>query len=380
MHDSRLHGDIEDVQCGQYLDRSLSLLSCGKELETQSTYTSTHNPKCTACLGRWRTTDRFSTSDTAACRSPSSTSTIFSNSNLVVMGGNFVAAIQHTTGKPSYIISPQSKLHTHQGWNKLADTIPTDVLHDSASRYAAPRCADGQYEDVRAKILDTLEDEAYTRRIIWVHGPSDTSLIAQSTTEACISSNIQPVTFFFTTTAEEQYALFVPTLAYQLCLLIHGARSMVGQVIDNDPTILSRSPFVQLGDLILLPLKQLFQAHSRESPPRLVVIVEGLERCSATQQQVLVEVIAKTVDKLPFPITLILFSKRSVHIHRTFTEHLGPTGRNYITEIATTTSGSRRGHVDSRLLTVNKGFIYLLPLLATVSYIMYFRAVTLCHI
>ena len=256
------------------------------------------------------------------------------------------------------------------------------MLHDSASRCAAPRCVSGQYEHVRLKIIDTLEDEANARRIIWVHGPSDTSLIAQSITEACVSSNIQFATFFFTTAAEEQYALFVPTLTYQLCLLIHGARSIVGQVIDNDPAILSRSPIIQLRDLILLPMKQLLQPHSQEPTPRLVIIVDAIDKCSATQQQVIAEVIAKTVENVPFPITLMLFSKRSSHIQRTFAEVLGPMGRNYITEVATTTSDPPRGHVGNQLnvlLSVKRNFILRLSLLVIISYIMYFRAVTLCY-
>lgn len=256
-----------------------------------------------------------------------------------------------------------------------------NVLHDSASRCNAPRCVVGEHERVRAKIMDTLENEAEAQRVIWVHGPSDTSCIAQSIADACASLNIHPATFFFTTAADEQYALLIPTLAYQLCLLVPEARPIIGQAIDDDPAILSRSPIIQLRNLILHPLNESLHPHLQESPPRLVIIVDAMDNCSSAQQQVLVEVIVTAAENVPLPVKFLMFSKRSLHMQRALVEILGPRGANYITEIATATPSSPQQYVDENVprnvFLPTKMNLILLSLLLAISLFQYVSQVKL---
>lgn len=117
MHDSRLHEEIEDPYISQHHgnpEHTSALPDCDREFIKEPPYTLLHKKKlCTACLQQWPTNDSPA-GYTSVCRSHPNSSTIFSNSNLVVMGGKFVAAIQTTTGECSYIISPHAKIISNE--------------------------------------------------------------------------------------------------------------------------------------------------------------------------------------------------------------------------------------------------------------------------
>lgn len=220
--------------------------------------------------------------------------------------------------------------------------------------------------------MDALGDEAWTQRVIWIHGPSHSSHISQSIADACARTNIHPVTFFFTKATDEQYALFIPTIAFQLCLLFPEARPFVGKAIDDDPSILSRSPIVQLRDLILLPLTRSLKSHNlQELPLRLVVIVDAMDNCSSAQQQILVEAILTAAKHIMLPITFLIFGKRLSDIQSAVIDNFRPKDANFIIEIAISSTISPPQHGDenaphSVFSTTKRGFVLILFLLLLV--------------
>ena len=233
-----------------------------------------------------------------------------------------------------------------KGWNLLAQNIATTAFHNSAERYDVPLSVRSEHKTTQTDITSiiNLKEDTPSSRIVWVNGPSATSYIAQNIADSCIS----PVTFFFRQSEDAihpLYATFIPTIAYQLCLLVPGARTLVSDAIERDPAILSRSVSDQLRELILVPFASLQKSQS-DFPENLshpvVIIVDCIHYCSVEHQQVVIHALLDIIANLAYPTTLVLASAPNSEIALAL--NYGKTSeRLTIITIPTSSSSSARG-------------------------------------
>lgn len=215
----------------------------------------------------------------------------------------------------AYISPTSSTLIGHKGWNLLAQSIASNAFHNSAERHGAPSRVCAEHEATQKQItgIINLKEDTPSTRVVWVNGPSATSNIAQSIADSCES----PITFFFRESKDDihpHYSAFIATIAYQLCLLVPEARTLVVAAIERDPAILSRSLSDQLRELILGPLTTLQRSHRLNLSHSAVIIVDCIHYCPAEQHRVITHALLDIVEHLPRPAILILFSAPSQDI------------------------------------------------------------------
>ena len=263
------------------------------------------------------------------------------------------------------------------GWNKLAQSISMNFFHNSASRGNASRSTDIKHEFVKAKLMSIIMEDDTVRRVVWIHGSSHTSEIAQSITDLCAQSNIQPTSFFgeaITSGIDEHYSLFIPIIAYQFCLLIPEARLLVGQAVECDPAILSRSPLDQVRDLIIIPLTRLVQSQKfLQIHHRPVIILDAIHKFAGKHQRHITYAILAAADQIPLPATFMVFSKPSGDINAAFRCHRD----HSFTEIAVSGSGVYASCKDLYAILPSVRFMLSLNLLlfciATISLVSLFK-------
>ena len=134
-----------------------------------------------------------------------------------------------------------------------------------------------------------IADHKAQHHVLWVPRAERRSTTAQSIADACIAAQIPLVTFFVHHAVGAHAARhIVPTLVYQLCLLIPSARDIVGRAVDDDPAVLARAMAHQLRTLIVQPCSAalLTGEHgplSHDHPP-IIMVIDGLDKlgeCSA---------------------------------------------------------------------------------------------------
>lgn len=99
MHNTRLHGENGDQPIIDHCDSPKHTLP----LPHRDTEFQCKQKLCSACLKGWRTTNTSPAGYNSIHSSYPNSSTIFSNSNIVVTGGKFIATNHTTTGECSYI-------------------------------------------------------------------------------------------------------------------------------------------------------------------------------------------------------------------------------------------------------------------------------------
>ena len=188
-------------------------------------------------------------------------------------------------------------------------------------RYSLPKKLVESQENIGAEVTKLITEQTTSARIIWIHGASGSSEIAQYIADYCSKTHIPPTSFFFAKTNEDDFSSFIPTIAYQLCLIFPQTRTLVSQAIDDDPAILSRSPLAQLEALIISPFTNIRRSWLPDSPtPRVVVIVDAIHRCNSAHQKLLIQTISSMAEHFAFPATFLIFNKPTKHIELAFQE------------------------------------------------------------
>ncbi len=129
---------------------------------------------------------------------------LFANGkNVVITGGSFYVINKSRPESGGKLVYPWHPLNSStyfflgfHGWNKLVQSISMNFFHDSASRGNASRATDVKHECVKAKLMSIIMEDDTVRRVVWIHGSSHTSEIAQSITDLCAQLSIQPTSFF----------------------------------------------------------------------------------------------------------------------------------------------------------------------------------------
>ncbi|EIW78356.1 hypothetical protein CONPUDRAFT_167380 [Coniophora puteana RWD-64-598 SS2] len=146
-------------------------------------------------------------------------------------------------------------------WRRLANEISRGAEYDSHERRPFSQCL----PETRVELLDTLEASLIQQdnKLVWLFGGSGSgkSSAAYSTAERLRSKDQLAATFFFSrkdvfrSSADRVFL----TIAYQIGLLHHRARSAIAKAIKHDPDLLSpqKSRREQFNKLVATPLREL---------------------------------------------------------------------------------------------------------------------------
>lgn len=213
------------------------------------------------------------------------------------------------------------------GWEKLCQSIAIGVFHHSEARYDAPRCSPGSHDGILKEIIEWLQDTKNIGRFLWIFGEEGCgkSMIAQTVADQCYQAGDLLVTFFFSNILKRGGAehFFIPTIAYQLCVIIPEMRDIVSRVIDRDPAILTLSLPYQLRELVLVPLNCVLQnadVKNRLDGQRIAVIIDGLEVAgTGSAQRRILDTFAAAMHQSSLPFTFVIACRPEHHIRQAFT-------------------------------------------------------------
>jgi hypothetical protein len=204
----------------------------------------------------------------------------------------------------------------------LEKRIALGAFHNSAERFDPPKCYPNTRKAILAKIEAWVKErpENGERLVLWMYGPADAgkSAIAQSIAELCEA--LLAASFFFSRTAagRNDNSRLVSTIVWQLIQAIPEIRETVLSSLELDPTILSRTPAVQMQSLIVDPLNQV-PTELLANRPHLVII-DGLDECLPPESQDdILKFLATSLQQLNAPLYFLITSRSHTNIRRAFT-------------------------------------------------------------
>ncbi|KAF4618509.1 hypothetical protein D9613_009764 [Agrocybe pediades] len=177
------------------------------------------------------------------------------------------------------------------GYTRLVENVAPTALHDSGHVVDPPKC----HPNTRVAIIQTVidwalgttvdDDEINGKLIMWLRGSAGAgkSAIARSVAERCSKEGLLLGTFFFGAAdpTRNHVGRLVATLAYQMCIVLPGFRDIVTALIEEDPLIFSRALSAQYNTLVIRPLSIIFSNHSGSTHVPCLIIIDGLDECSA---------------------------------------------------------------------------------------------------
>lgn len=207
--------------------------------------------------------------------------------------------------------------NTYAGWEQLCREIDTDVFHNSAVRQCTwagtpPSSHQRDINMLARQVVDWIVDRDAQHRVLWVTGQARNVPSAQNIVDACIDAQIPLMTFFIhDTVAAHAATRLIPTLAYQLCLLIPLVRGIVGRAVDRDLTVLVRAMAHQLQTLIGRPCGALATGENAPFSPHdcpIAIVVEGLDKLGACSAGRIIDCLVEGTQCVPLPLRLVLCS------------------------------------------------------------------------
>ncbi|KAG6920315.1 hypothetical protein DXG01_005084 [Tephrocybe rancida] len=213
----------------------------------------------------------------------------------------------------------------------LGATSPSAAFN-SRERHPPPRCHPGTRQAICDKItawVDQGPGEGDARRILWVHGPAGAgkSAVAQTIAENCDHQKLLAASFFFSRAHAARNSidkLFI-TIAYQLAVSISPLRPGVLASFSNDPSIVNQTISAQVDKLIITPFQALAASQAQSShaqPSPFVVIIDGLDECTGTDNQSAVLDHILSLIKMPgFTLRFLIVSRPEYTIKDTLEQH-----------------------------------------------------------
>ncbi len=198
------------------------------------------------------------------------------------------------------------------------------ALYNSSSRRLGRVNLSDQHEETVRKVLDWIENTNRTENILWVHGPSYVSPIAQTVADYQ-RRHVPVATFFFNENLGPDDAdicsEFIATIAYQLCVASARAMDCIVNCVACDPAVLSRSPYDQLEKLVVKPIEAIISEDTGIiRSHQLFMIVDGCDYLEREGTTLIVDILVETARRFPLDVRVLLFTKSSSGI----TERLGP--------------------------------------------------------
>jgi hypothetical protein len=172
-------------------------------------------------------------------------------------------------------------------------------------------------------LIQWVESEIRTWKIIWLYGPAGTgkSAVAQTFAEHCAGLGRLGAAFFFSrANGRNDPKTVAPTIAYQLGLACVEYKIIIAELIANDPLVLKKFPRAQFTDLIAGPFLRLKRSGHRVTQKPLVIILDGLDECAGMDEQCeFVEMIREAMTRKDLPLLWLIVSRPEPHLTYMFT-------------------------------------------------------------
>ncbi|KIK60078.1 hypothetical protein GYMLUDRAFT_44069 [Collybiopsis luxurians FD-317 M1] len=267
--------------------------------------------------------------------------------NFTISGGNF-----NNAGRDLNLNIYEER--GERGLSTLHRYTTTTASFDAEARYPPPLCHPGTRDailrDLESWASSTAESDNF--RVCWLHGPAGAgkSAIAQTFAQTCAGNGSLLGSFFFwrSDPSRNNPQHLIATIALQMAIAIPDLRAAVDAAVIHNPFTPTSSIETQCEDLIFMPwLKS--QVHrelrnrrnrkesSRASPESSggvlsegysksssatgarVLIVDGLDECSSSHnQERILLILAKMVEKLYPPIRILVCSRPEPRIKESF--------------------------------------------------------------
>ena len=200
---------------------------------------------------------------------------------------------------------------------------PTKAIAASAVRDPPPLgCASGTQQEILNEIRAWISNDVSTP-ILWLsgHAGAGKSVIAQTIMQECQYNMDARLASSFSfcrgTSDRNSDEHFVATISHQLAVNIPGTRPIIEKIIEDDPSIFSRAVNAQFAKLVIDPLLQV----SKESDPRTLIIVDGLDECNGYDKQCgILDAIHEATFRHVLPLRFLVASRPDPHI-RDFFNH-----------------------------------------------------------
>ncbi|KAJ3570551.1 hypothetical protein NP233_g4337 [Leucocoprinus birnbaumii] len=211
----------------------------------------------------------------------------------------------------------QTIMHGDATMERLLPYICEDASINSSARYPPPRCHEGTREKVGEKLRKWFHDPERRWKTMWLYGPAGTgkSAVAQTFAEYCEGTESLGSAYFFSRpNHRDKYETVVPTIVFQLATAIPAYRILLTRAIAADPSILSKTPQVQLRKLIIEPFTELRAQGDPITQKTLLIVLDGLDECHGLKGQLeLVEMISE-VNQLSLPFLWLVCSRPEPHL------------------------------------------------------------------
>ncbi|KAJ3552746.1 hypothetical protein NP233_g12805 [Leucocoprinus birnbaumii] len=162
-----------------------------------------------------------------------------------------------------------------------AHGMPGAML-DAKEREFAPRCNEDTRLTLRGEIMRWGLASAKAQGLLWLSGPAAVgkSAVAQTVAEELKAQDLLGAVYFFSKpNSRSDPDTVIPTIVYQLALVLPEYRRLVTRRLIEDPIILDRTRRSQFEELISGPCTFL------SSGKRLVIILDGLDECASREAQ-----------------------------------------------------------------------------------------------
>ncbi len=194
---------------------------------------------------------------------------------------------------------------------------------DSSARFPPPSCHPGTRLKIGGRLFNWLVDHKRQWNIIWLHGPAGTgkSAVAQTFAERCAQEGRLGASFFFSRPNDRSSPdSVIPSLVYQLAVLLPHYKSLVTAQLANDPELLRKTRRTLFKKLIVEPLSQLQTQEQKHIRNPLLIILDGLDECKGEDaQRDIIEMISEVVRvKRDLPLIWLISSRPEAHLKYLF--------------------------------------------------------------
>ncbi|RXW11797.1 hypothetical protein EST38_g14058 [Candolleomyces aberdarensis] len=209
---------------------------------------------------------------------------VLSKAHHVNVGGNIqIDSSQH-------VHNSNAQERSIAGWKMLLKNIAPNTFYNSAARFDPPKCDEDTRVEVTSEIMDWISDRDSPQRLLCMTGAAGAgkSALQQTIAERCADSGTLGCAIFFSSHDPTRNTLsrIIPTIAYQLGKHDYRLRDLIGEAVEEDPPIFTRTIKTQMNTLVVGPFQRL-QANVGFDPGSFphAVLIDGIDECGGEERQ-----------------------------------------------------------------------------------------------
>ncbi|PPQ73961.1 hypothetical protein CVT26_006312 [Gymnopilus dilepis] len=227
---------------------------------------------------------------------------------------------------------------------KLIENVAHQAFYNSGEAADPSTCHPETRVAVLAELQEWVDHPEQDSFIKWVKGSAGVgkTVIVRTMAEMLAERKQLLASFFFWRSGQQcnnaQY--FVATVSYQICQLLPDCKSIIAQVVEEDPKIFTRTMRVQVEKLVTNPIASIWQKGKHDANGALVIVVDGLDEClqaviqsqginnqpqDEDRQCEILREVHRALDQLQqhgMPLRLLIASRPERHIQGVFDRDL----------------------------------------------------------